>query len=271
MIGLLNGAQKLCVSMITGNRCEREKSDRNYILLSWRLRRRPRKKKSKGSVQEWDKSIIYRVHFECEVVSKIGPHESRTYLTLTHWIRIESRMGVLTWTTQVSWCRRPGGVLLALLWYGRALLTRLRTCGNHRSAGRLLPLARETARGMGYQATTRWKEPKEHTTAIAEAVYFGVPCRVSPSLYIYGTLTLPATTRTRAVRDSVYTRVWYRYISLMIRAHSPFVSRVTPRIPCTYGKAYAEPVGRRVRWQVIRSFYSLARFPVSESRNVWIY
>lgn len=39
---------------------------------------------------------------------------------------------------------------------------------------------------------------KEHTTVIAEAVYFGVPSRVSPSLYIYGTLTLPATTRARS-------------------------------------------------------------------------
>lgn len=66
------------------------------------------------------------------------------------------------------------------------------TCGKHRICGRLLTTGHEAAAKNGYQATMVAGTVRKHTTAIAEAVYFGVPSRVSPSLYIYGTLTLPA-------------------------------------------------------------------------------
>lgn len=75
------------------------------------------------------------------------------------------------------------------------------------------------------------RKPKEHTTAIAEAVYFGVPSRVSPSLYIYGTLTLPATTRAKT--DSVCAVPRY-----LIRAHAPLY--VPIRVQCReYPSFYA--------------------------------
>jgi len=85
--------------------------------------------------------------------------------------------------------------------------------------GRLLPLARGSREGMNIRRQPNGRKPKEHTTVIAEAVYFGVPSRVSPSLYIYGTLTLPATTRAKAVHDSDT----YDTLRYPIRA-SPYVA-----------------------------------------------